>query len=83
MKCYSCNNRAQVLEVRERDSGGARRRYECKACGFRFTTMETLSAVDAWGGDRRSKEFKEATKAEIAQAGLRLYQAHVKEQANA
>jgi transcriptional regulator NrdR family protein len=56
MKCYECQTRVHCLEVRERDSGGSRRRYECKVCGLRFTTLETVQEV-IHGGDRRSSRF--------------------------
>jgi transcriptional regulator NrdR family protein len=66
MKCYNCQTRVHCLEVRERDSGGSRRRYECKACGLRFTTLETLNEILQPGGDRRSASFKNQRQAALA-----------------
>lgn len=67
MKCYNCDTRVHCLEVRERDSGGSRRRYECKACGLRFTTLETLAEI-THGGDRRSTRFDQQREVAIAAA---------------
>ncbi len=72
MRCYNCQTRVHCLEVRERDTGGSRRRYECKACGLRFTTLETLNDIDApavtAGGDRRSDAFQKLRSDALAQA---------------
>jgi transcriptional regulator NrdR family protein len=68
MKCYNCDTRVHCLEVRERDSGGSRRRYECKACGLRFTTLETLAEILGHGGDRRSTRFEQQREVAIAAA---------------
>jgi transcriptional regulator NrdR family protein len=68
MKCYNCNTRVHCLEVRERESGGSRRRYECKACGLRFTTLETLAEITGHGGDRRSTRFDQQRALALAAA---------------
>lgn len=44
MNCSSCGHTdSKVLETRAAHAGGAiRRRRECRACGYRFTTMERV-----------------------------------------
>lgn len=44
MQCPSCqNNGSRVVDSRPADDGRAiRRRRECEACGFRFTTFERI-----------------------------------------
>src|SRR5690625_2267599 len=47
MKCSSCHNKStKVLDSRPIDEGcSIRRRRECEACGFRFTTFERVEEV--------------------------------------
>lgn len=47
MRCPSCSSvEDRVVDSREVDDGGAvRRRRECLACGFRFTTFERSPVV--------------------------------------
>lgn len=41
MRCPECKGEAEVLDSRRMKNGSAvRRRRECTACGFRFTTYE-------------------------------------------
>lgn len=46
MKCPNCNHpEDKVTDSREiKDGAGVRRRRECLACGFRFTTYEYVEA---------------------------------------
>lgn len=45
--CPSCKSEdTHVLASRPHDSGATRRRYECRACGRRFFTME-VAALDS------------------------------------
>jgi transcriptional repressor NrdR len=46
VRCPSCSHREdRVVDSREVEQGGAvRRRRECLACGFRFTTFERVGA---------------------------------------
>ncbi|WP_164216805.1 transcriptional regulator NrdR [Virgibacillus sp. YIM 98842] len=47
MRCSNCHNKStKVLDSRPIEEGQAiRRRRECEACGFRFTTFERLEEV--------------------------------------
>src|SRR5690625_6873703 len=47
MKCANCNYKStKVLDSRPIEDGRAiRRRRECEACGFRFTTFERVEEV--------------------------------------
>ncbi|WP_141431995.1 transcriptional regulator NrdR [Bacillus sp. 03113] len=47
MKCPSChNNNTRVLDSRPVDEGRSiRRRRECEACGYRFTTFEKVEEI--------------------------------------
>ncbi|PLR81499.1 transcriptional regulator NrdR [Bacillus canaveralius] len=47
MKCPSCqNNSTRVLDSRPvDDSRSIRRRRECEACGYRFTTFEKVEEI--------------------------------------
>lgn len=47
MQCPKCqNNGSRVVDSRPADEGRAiRRRRECEACGFRFTTFERIEAT--------------------------------------
>ncbi|MGX6978775.1 transcriptional regulator NrdR [Vagococcus elongatus] len=47
MQCPKCqNNGSRVVDSRPSDEGRAiRRRRECEACGFRFTTFERIEAT--------------------------------------
>jgi hypothetical protein len=42
MKCPECGNEALVKDSREND-GDIIRRRECKACGYRFNTVESFN----------------------------------------
>ena len=46
MKCPTCKSSAKVLETRCRDVYTTRR-WQCKNCFVRFTTMETLMRIGA------------------------------------
>jgi transcriptional repressor NrdR len=48
MKCPSCaHENSKVIDSRITDNGASiRRRRECEACEFRFTTFERLQAVN-------------------------------------
>ncbi len=41
MKCPLCQGKTRVLETRKADNFIKRRR-ECKECGYRFRTIETI-----------------------------------------
>lgn len=43
MKCPRCNKSTQVLDSRP-DGQSVNRRRQCKVCGHRFTTAETIVA---------------------------------------
>jgi transcriptional repressor NrdR len=44
--CPDCESQTHVVESRSADDGAAvRRRRECTACGFRFTTFERVAAT--------------------------------------
>lgn len=47
MRCPNCQHKnSKVLDSRPVEEGRAiRRRRECEACGFRFTTFERLEAI--------------------------------------
>ncbi|HYH61220.1 MAG TPA: ATP cone domain-containing protein [Solirubrobacterales bacterium] len=46
MICPDCNESTHVVESRSADEGAAvRRRRECTACGFRFTTFERVGTT--------------------------------------
>jgi transcriptional repressor NrdR len=47
LRCSNCHNKStKVLDSRPIEEGQAiRRRRECEACGFRFTTFERLEEV--------------------------------------
>lgn len=47
MRCPRChNNNSKVVDSRQADDGRAiRRRRECEACGYRFTTFERIEAA--------------------------------------
>lgn len=47
MKCPACqNNSSRVLDSRPVDDGRSiRRRRECEACGYRFTTFEKVEDI--------------------------------------
>lgn len=50
MKCPSCGfNDSKVIDSRVADSGNSiRRRRECEACEFRFTTFERSQAMELY-----------------------------------
>lgn len=48
MKCPKCQGNTYILESRNAKGRwtGVRRRRECKECGHRFSTLETIAALD-------------------------------------
>ena len=51
MKCPECGEETLVKDSREND-GDITRRRECKACGYRFNTLESLD-----GGGKLVKRY--------------------------
>ena len=64
MQCPSCNeNQDTVLETRNIDGGAAlKRRRECNACGWRYTTFERLEAgtIAVIKRDKKREPFEPA-----------------------
>lgn len=57
MLCPICQGKAGCIESRLRMAGHVARRYECKCCGYRFSTREELMAEARDGVALRGKPF--------------------------
>lgn len=44
--CPKCNATTRCLESRRRTGPHVRRRFECEACGCRFSTAEIIVTID-------------------------------------
>ena len=57
MICPECENKAVVIDCKRRGKKALYRRYECKGCKKRFSTMETYFVA------RENKNIQDETKA--------------------